>query len=119
MNKYLMMLTHAALLASLLAFSHGVLKWVSSQAHTDYLQLILSQWKLVMLALSIYGLVFFYYILVLRSSPITSLYPVYTGLSVLFVMLVGRLVFHETVSPYQILGAGFILAGIVLTGYNS
>lgn len=113
------MLTHAVVLASLLAFSHGVLKWVSSQAHSDYLELMLSQWKLVLFALSIYGLVFFYYILVLRSSPISTLYPVYTGLSVLCVMLIGRLVFQETISPNQILGAGLILAGIVLTGINS
>jgi len=119
MSKYLMMITHAFILAALLASSHGVLKWVSTQDHDSYPALLLQQWKMVALALSIYGVVFFYYILVLRSSPISSLYPIYTGLSVLMVMLVGRMVFSELISTVQILGAGFILAGIVLMGSGS
>lgn len=119
MNKYIIMLAHAVVLASILTFSHGILKWVSSQAHSDYLQLLVSQWKYVLIALSMYGVVFFYYILVLRGSPISTLYPVYTGLSVLLVMLAGRLVFQEVISPYQVLGAAFILTGIVVTGINA
>ena len=109
-------LRYRALLALLLASSHGLLKWVSVQSHSNYLQLMLEQWRYVLISLMIYGLVFFYYILVLRSSPVSTLYPVYTGLSVLFVLLVGRFVFHEVVSVYQIAGAALILAGIVLMG---
>lgn len=119
MNKYLALLTHAAILATLLATSHAVLKWVSVQAHDNYVQLLLSQWKGVLLALSLYGFTFFYYIVVLRSSPVSILYPVYTGLSVLMVLLVGRFAFSEPVSTAQMLGAGCILAGIVLMGGNS
>ena len=116
MSKYVTVLTHALLLAALLATSHGVLKWVSIQAHDNYLQLMLTQWKGVLFALSLYGFIFFYYIVVLRGSPVSILYPVYTGLSVLFVLLLGRFVFHEPVGTAQMLGAGFILAGIVLMG---
>ncbi len=119
MSKYLILLTHAAILATLLATSHAVLKWVSVQSHDNYVQLLLSQWKGVLLALSLYGFIFFYYIVVLRSSPVSILYPVYTGLSVLLVLLVGRFAFSEPISSAQMLGAGFILAGIVLMGGNS
>lgn len=116
MNKYLLLLSHAFLLAFLLAFSHGIMKWVSVQAHASYLQLLLTQWRFVFLGLTIYGLVLFYYILVLRSAPVSALYPVYTGLSVLFVMLIGRWFFNEPISIYQVSGAAFILAGIALMG---
>ena len=116
MSKFMMILAHSILLASLLAFSHGLLKWVSGQAHDNYFELLVEHWLYVLLSLSVYGLVFFYYIFVLRGSPISTLYPIYTSLSVLFVMLIGRFVFLEVVSVYQIIGAGLILAGIVVMG---
>jgi len=119
MSKYATLLTHAFLLALLLATSHAILKWVSVQAHDNYLQLLLTQWKGILLSLTMYGFIFFYYIVVLRSSPVSILYPVYTGLSVLFVLLVGRFAFSEPVSTAQVLGAGCILAGIVLMGANN
>lgn len=118
MTKYLILMTHATLLALLLASSHALLKWVSTQAHENYLQLLLTQWKLIFLSLSIYGFVFFYYIVVLRSSPISTLYPIYTGLSVLLVLLAGRFLFSEPVSSWQVLGGFFILLGILLMGAN-
>lgn len=116
MSHYLSVLTHALILATLLALSHGILKWVSVQSHDSYLQMLQQQWKAVIAALTLYGFIFFYYIVVLRSSPVSILYPVYTGLSVLLVLAVGRLVFAEPLSMTQILGAGFILLGIVLMG---
>jgi small multidrug resistance pump len=115
-GKYLSVLTHALLLATLLATSHAVLKWVSVQQHDNYIQLLQTQWKGVFLALSLYGFIFFYYIVVLRSSPVSILYPVYTGLSVLFVLLAGRFIFSEAISVTQVFGAICILAGIVLMG---
>lgn len=116
MSRFLLMVTHAFLLALLLASSHALLKWVSSQPHSNYVQLLMEQWRYIFLSLLIYGLVFFYYLVVLRSSPISTLYPIYTGLSVLMVLLAGRFLFQEAVTVYQIAGAGFILAGIVLMG---
>jgi small multidrug resistance pump len=116
MNKFMTIIVHAFLLASLLAFSHGLLKWVSAQAHDNYFDLLVEHWFYVLLSLSIYGLVFFYYIFVLRSAPISFLYPIYTGLSVFFVMLIGRFAFNEVVSLYQVLGTALILAGIVVIG---
>lgn len=116
MIKYAAVLMHALVLATLLASSHGLLKWVSSQPHDNYIQMLLANWKAVFAALSVYGFIFFYYILVLRSSPVSILYPVYTGLSVLFVLLIGRLVFSEPLTSVQVFGAALVLAGIILMG---
>lgn len=116
MINYVAILTHALILATLLASSHGILKWVSVQPHDTYVQMLLQQWKAVFAALALYGFIFFYYIVVLRSSPVSILYPVYTGLSVLFVLLVGRFLFSEPLGSAQVVGAGFILVGIVLMG---
>lgn len=118
MNKFTILLTHAFILAFLLASSHALMKWISLQTHDNYLDLLLRQWAPILLSLSIYGVVFFYYILVLRTSPISTLYPIYTGLSVFFVLLVGAAFFKEAVSIWQIMGAVLILAGIVLIGVN-
>lgn len=116
MTKYVWILSHALILASLLAGSHALLKWVSVQPNNGYIDMLFNHWKGVFAALALYGFIFFYYIVVLRSSPVSILYPVYTGLSVLFVLLVGRFVFSEPLTSIQVLGAGFVLAGIVLMG---
>jgi len=118
MTKFLPLVTHAFLLALTLAISHGVLKYVSIQQHADYMQLLTAQWKMILLALFLYGLVFFYYVFVLRSSPISSLYPIYTGLSVLFVMVLGYLAFGESISTLKAIGAALVLAGIVIMGWG-
>lgn len=102
MSKFAVILSHALALAILLASSHALLKWVSIQPHENYLDLLMRQWFVIMSSLAIYGLVFFYYILVLRSSPVSTLYPVYTGLSVLFVMLIGKFLFDEALTLWQV-----------------
>jgi small multidrug resistance pump len=118
-THFLQLIVHALLLSILLASSHAILKWVSIQAHQDYSQLIYEQWKAVLLSLIIYGLVFFYYIVVLRSSPISLLYPVYTGMSVVMIMAMGRLYFDEPFGIYQYAGTMCILIGILLIGTSS
>lgn len=115
-TNFLQLIAHALLLSILLASSHTILKWVSIQAHQNYSQLIYEQWKAVFLSLIIYGLVFFYYIVVLRSSPVSFLYPIYTGISVVMIMAVGRFYFSEPFGVYQYAGTICILIGILLIG---
>ncbi len=111
-------LFHALLMATILAASHATLKWVAEREYDNYWQLLLNEWKGVLLALSAYGFIFFYYVFVLRSAAVSLLYPVYTGLSVLFVVILGRWMFDETVGTTQWIGAAFLLLGIVLIGSN-
>ncbi|GEM_PF-386481 len=119
MPKNITLALHAILLASFLASSHGLLKWVSIQPGGNYWMLLLRQWPVVLLALAIYGFVFFYYIFVLRGSPVSILYPVYTGLSVALVTLVGVMFFEESLQPLQLMGAVMIVGGIAFMSLGS
>lgn len=107
-------LFHAIFLASLLTISHSLLKWVSIQQHESYIKVIQEQWFVIGLALSMYGFIFFYYIYVLKNIPLSSLYPIYTGLSIIFVLLSAKLFFNESFNTTQIFGALFITFGIFL-----
>ncbi|MAC71369.1 MAG: hypothetical protein CMP84_14350 [Gammaproteobacteria bacterium] len=107
---------HAVLLALLLSVSHGILKYSTSKQHDDFLDLLISRWHFIALALSMYGIVFLYYLFVLRSSPISSLYPVYTGLSILFVSVVGRFIFLEPISSQHVIGIALIISGVLVMG---
>lgn len=56
------------------------------------------------------------YVFVLKTSSISLLYPVYTGLSVVFVFIAGQLFFGEEPVIMQQLGAAFVIGGIILLG---
>jgi len=104
-------------LASLLAFSHGLLKWVSSQQiHVEggYFALLFKYWFFVGAAISVYVFIFFYYIYVLRNVNIGSFYAAYTGLSITFVFLIGIYYFQEPMQLPQLLGIFLIIVGIFL-----
>lgn len=107
-------LQHAILLSSLLASSHTLLKWVSIQEHDNYFKVLQNHWFAVGLALSVYGFIFFYYIYVLKNASLSSLYPVYTGLSIILVLISAKIFFNESFTLLQVCGALFIVFGISL-----
>lgn len=107
-------LFHASLLAFLLTLSHGILKWVSQKNTGSYLQLIIDSWWKIGLAIGLYVFIFFYYTYILRTVHINILYPIYTGLSIVLVFLMGAVFFKEPVSGFQIIGVFVILLGIGL-----
>ena len=110
------MLMNALVLASLLAFSHGLLKWVARKEVASYLELVTNYWLPIGVSLAIYGGIFFYYIQVLRQHDIVVLYSTYTGASILFVLLTGVLIFGEKLAPLQIVGCGLVILGIIFIG---
>ena len=116
MNTRLSLISNVFILSSLLAFSHGLLKWVARKEVENYLDLVSSYWLQIGFSLLIYGFVFFYYIHVLRKEDIAILYSSYTGLSILLVLSIGIFFFGETLSFGQIGGGILIIAGIVLIG---
>ena len=65
-------------------------------------------------ALSLYGLVFITYTLLLKHYDISVLYPLYTALSIMGVSLIGILYFGESMSAYKIVGMMFLFIGIGL-----
>ncbi|MCD6388210.1 MAG: EamA family transporter [Desulfobulbaceae bacterium] len=116
MTKLTQVIVQAGLLACLLALSHGLLKWVAMQKAENYFKLLGAHWGILGLALAIYAGIFFYYIFMLKSTSLSIIYPLYTGLSLIFVMLLGVLVFHERLDLFQGLGSLFIVIGVALMG---
>ncbi len=113
MNKSLSLVFHAIFLSTLLTLAHGLLKWASDQKNDSYLKTLFDSWHVIGLALLIYTFIFFYYIFVLKSNPISVLYPVYTGLSIFFVLIAGNIFFNENINIFQMSGALLIITGVI------
>lgn len=109
-------LLHAIILASALAISHSLLKFAAAKDHPTFLALVHGEWAYIATALVLYGFIFGYYLAILRFTNLSFIYPVYTGLSVLAVVLTGRLVFDESFSAIQWIGALFIIFGVIIVG---
>jgi multidrug transporter EmrE-like cation transporter len=107
-------LFNAVMLAALLAFSHGIMKWVALRAKGSFTDLILDHWMPLGFAVGIYIFLFLYYTQVLRSTDLNMLYPVYGGLSILFVFAIGTWFFAEPTNILKILGCALIACGIFL-----
>ena len=108
---------NALFLAVLLTISHGLLKWLSTKETVGYVEIISKYWWVIGLSISIYVFIFLYYAYILRRIPISSLYPAYTGLSIVFVVAVGVLHFGEPFGLKQTVGVILIVVGIfLLTG---
>jgi len=112
----LLTIANTLFLATLLATSHSLMKWAALRVNESGPQAYIEHWWVVGLALTIYGFLFGYYIWVLRWVPLSTLYPAYTGLSVVLVMLVGVLYFSESAGARAWLGAALIVVGVLLIG---
>ncbi|SEH07739.1 multidrug efflux protein [Candidatus Venteria ishoeyi] len=99
----------------MLAFSHGLMKWVANKnINVDYMSTVLNYWFYIGLAISVYVLIFLYYLHVLKFVNIGSFYASYTGLSLVFVLLIGTFLFKEPINLSQVIGILLIVAGIFL-----
>ncbi|MEP7062269.1 MAG: hypothetical protein ABI881_07710 [Betaproteobacteria bacterium] len=113
-TAYAWMLVNAAALALVLTTAHALLKWASQKPHTTFVELLTSQAPVVTLALALYGGVFLWYLHALRKFEMSELFPLYTGLTLILVALVGVMWFHERLSPLQFGGIGLIVGGLFL-----
>lgn len=68
------------------------------------------------LAMAVYGLGFLAYAQALKSVPANLAYPVMTGLTLMLTLVAGLLWLGEGISLRVVIGALFLLAGIVLIG---
>jgi drug/metabolite transporter (DMT)-like permease len=115
-SAHLSIILYALLLAFLLAASQGFLKWAAKQPSPDTFTILSKRTLGIGLSLAISGLVMLLYIHVLRSQDITKLYPAYTGLAILLVMLMGIVLFKEKPTLVQMIGCVMIVAGVYLIG---
>lgn len=67
----------------------------------------------LVLGFVLYVLTTIFFVLGLRNSPLSFLFP-FTALMYLFAALLGFFVLKESVNRYKLLGIGFIILGIIL-----
>ena len=109
---------NAVFLATLLAISHGMLKWASVNSDGTFWGLLRQWWWLLFLAISIYVFIFGYYTYILKYVQLNKLYPMYTGLSILLVFALGAIFFAEGVSTLKIIGCVFVVSGVLLLSWS-
>lgn len=61
-----------------------------------------------------YALSFYLLSLTLRYMPVGIMYALWSGLGIVFIALIGWLVFRQSLDLAAIIGMGLILAGIVV-----
>ncbi len=108
------MFANALALALVLSTAHALLKWASQKPHAGFLDLLATQGVVVALALALYGGVFLWYLRALTRYPMSQLFPLYTGLTLIVVALVGMYAFGERLSPPQVGGIALIVGGLFL-----
>lgn len=109
------LIVDALLLSVVLAMTHAIMRAIGIRASQKTLvDMLMSNWHLFLLAVSLYGFVFVYYTAALRYQKLALLYPLYTGLSVILVLGTGMFYFGEGVSPLQIVGCVLLVVGIFL-----
>lgn len=112
-------LVNAFSLALLLSFSHGLLKWISIQKGSTQLESMFRYWWVLLLAVSVYVAIFLYYAYILRYIAISVLHPAYTGLSIVFIFVMGVWIFSEPYNLAQVVGCAMIITGIFLVSAAS
>ena len=99
----------ALALAATLTFSHILLKSASVDANFSGIWLL----KLS-ISIALYVIVFLFYSFALRHFNISTLYPIYTALSILGVFFAGILLFNEVLTLQKTIGLVLLLVSIFL-----
>jgi multidrug transporter EmrE-like cation transporter len=102
----------ALILAILLTISHSLLR--AAAAYTPFE----TPWILkVGFALFLYGLVFFAYTFLLRYFNLSTLYPVYTALSIAGVCLAGIGLYGESFTVLKGIGLVLLVIGVAFISW--
>lgn len=109
MSQTLKLVFSALLLAAALTLAHALLR-----SATSHPPLRIDWIARTGAALVLYSGVFFSYAFLLRYFDLSTLYPLYTGLSIIGVLLIGTVYFGESLSLQKIIGTATIIAGVFL-----
>jgi len=93
-----------------------ILAVVSETIGTSALQASQQFTKLVPSVLTVvgYAVSFYFLSLTLRFMPVGIVYAIWSGLGIVLIAIIGRLVFQQRLDWPAILGMAFIIAGIVI-----
>ncbi|GIX08325.1 MULTISPECIES: multidrug efflux SMR transporter [unclassified Elioraea] len=61
-----------------------------------------------------YGLAFYALSLALRAIPVGVAYAIWSGVGIVGIALIGRVVFRQTLDAPALIGIGLILAGVLV-----
>src|SRR3954469_13119976 len=95
-----------------LAFAAGIVA-VRGEAH-DLATLTARNWAFLVLSGVATGLSWLFYFAALKAGPVSGVAPI-DKLSFVIAMTLGFLVLREPVQPLTLVGAGLIVAGVLLT----
>ena len=70
-------------------------------------------WPSVLLVIA-YGVSFYFLALTLKYMPVSIVYAIWSGLGIVFIAIIGWLVFRQTLDFAAIAGMGLIIAGVVV-----
>lgn len=96
-------------LAITLTCSHILLKSASSNANFSEIWILK-----ISASIALYAIVFLFYSFALRYFSISTLYPIYTALSILGVFFSGILLFNEILTVQKTIGLALLLLSIFL-----
>jgi len=97
-------------LAFILAISHALLRHGATLGQAPFAFPRIAYTAAAML---IYVALFFYYSQLLQRFAMSRLYPIYSGLSILFVYVFGTLLFRESFSFRGLVGTTLIIVGVL------
>ncbi len=70
-------------------------------------------WPSVLLVIA-YGISFYFMALALKYMPVSIVYAIWSGLGVVFIGIIGWLVFKQSLDFAAIAGMGLIIAGVIV-----
>lgn len=109
-----MVIVHALTLALMLALSHVCMKSFSASLDLGVKDFIWTEWHRILISIGLYAGVFIYYVVVLKRVDLSILYPLYTVLSLIMVILLSAYFFQERLAWSQLLGVLLASAGVFL-----
>lgn len=70
-------------------------------------------WPSVLLVVA-YGISFYFLALTLKYMPVSIVYAIWSGLGIVFIAIIGWLVFKQTLDLAAIAGMSLIIAGVIV-----
>ena len=102
----------------MLTTANILMKKVSAVETNTYIEMYTASPLKMLVASGLFFGVFLLIPFVLRFFPMTIVFPCYTGITMLLIMLAGTVIFDEKVALPQIAGSILLVIGIALISYT-
>lgn len=87
--------------------------------HTPNIRELIGQYRFLIIGASLFAITLIFYILAIRTIPITVAYPILTGASFLFVNILAVFFLKEHIQIIGMIGMFCILIGIILVTFSA